>query len=106
MRLSPMPYRDWENERACQRRHYRSPTEERLALGLCRKRGKAAPEPDRRFCARCQTMRRAAELARWARANALGQPYCGTTEPRCKAARAKTKRRFDRRLAAGLCPGA
>ena len=99
-----MPYRDPEKEKACQRRRYRRVTEERLANNLCPKCGKAPPEPDRRLCERCQSKRRAAERELWARARAEGKPYGGgNVEARRKAARAKTKRRYDRRLAAGLC---
>ena len=99
-----MPYKDPDREKACQRRRYRRLSAERIANNLCPKCGKAPPEPGRRLCTRCQSMRRAAERALWARARAQGKPYGGgNTEARRKAARAKTKRRYDKRLAAGLC---
>ena len=56
------------------------------------------------MCELCQTSRRAAERALWASAKAEGKPYGGSNvEARRKTARAKTKRRYDARMAAGLC---
>ena len=99
-----MAYKDPETERACQRRCYRRVTDERTGRGLCPKCGKAEPEPDRRLCRRCGEKRRAADRARYAKAKAAGLAYGGgNVEARRKAARAKTKRRYDSRLAAGLC---
>ena len=99
-----MAYKDPETERACQRRCYRRVTDERTAQGLCPKCGKAEPEPGRRLCRRCGGKRRAADRARYAKAKAAGLAYGGgNVEAKRKAARAKTKRRYDARRAAGLC---
>ena len=99
-----MPYKHSKDARASQRRQYRRQREERLAAGRCTKCGRCAPEPDRTLCAECGRKRRAADRARYARAKAQGLLYGGKcAETRRKQARAKSKRRYEARTAAGLC---
>ena len=99
-----MPYKHSKDARASQRRQYRLQREERVAAGRCTKCGHRAPEPDRTLCAECGRKRRAADRERYARAKAQGLLYGGKcAESRRKSARAKSKRRYKARTAAGLC---
>lgn len=99
-----MPYKHRKDARASQRRRYRHRRAERVAAGRCTKCGRRPPEPDRTLCAECGRKRRAADRARYARAKAQGLLYSGkSAEARRKNARAKSKRRYEARTAAGLC---
>ena len=99
-----MPYRNPDDNRACQRRRYRRQTEERLAAGLCPNCGHRQPEPERRLCAECNRKRREADRARYARAKASGALYGGKrADAKRRSARAGSKRRYRERLAVGTC---
>ena len=99
-----MPYRNPDDNRACQRRRYRRQTEERLAADLCPKCGHRQPEPERRLCAECGEKRRETDRARYARAKASGALYGGKrAEARRRSARAGSRKRYKARHHAGLC---
>ena len=99
-----MPYRDPDDNRACERRRNRRLTAERVAQGLCPKCGKSPPEPDRRLCASCGEKKRAAERASYARAKAEGKLYGGRDRrERRRRGRSRAKRLYRERRAAGTC---
>ena len=99
-----MPYKDPEEERACERRRYERITAERLARGMCPRCGKARPAPDRTLCRHCEEKRRKAERARCAKAKAAGKQYGGRDPERCREfARDRSRRRDRARQDARTC---
>ena len=89
-------------ERAHERRRRRHA--ERVARGACSRCGKCPPEPGLKLCRRCAEKRRAAEMARRARARQQNLPYAGRDpETTRRAARAADKRRRVEWKDAGLC---
>ena len=99
-----MPYKDPDDNRACERRRNRRLTAKRVAQGLCTKCGKSPLEPDRRLCASCGGKKRAAERARYSRAKAEGKPYGGRDRrERRRRGRSRAKRLYRERRAAGTC---
>ena len=99
-----MPYRNPDDNCACERRRNRRLTAERVAQGLCTKCGKSPPEPDRRLCPSCGEKQRAAERAKYSRAKAEGKPYGGRDRrERRGRGRTRAKRLYRERRAAGTC---
>ena len=100
----PRRDRDRDQERERERARYRRLADERRRQGKCLRCGKLPPVEDGSSCEPCLVRRRAAEKARYHAAKALGLPYGGKrVETRRKSARARSKRRYEARTAAGLC---
>ena len=96
--------RDRDRKRERDRRRYRRLADERHDAGLCLNCGIAPHAPGRARCEECLQQRRAADRARYARARARGLLHDGKrAETRRKNARAKSKRRYEARKAAGTC---
>ena len=89
--------------RARERRRDRQRADERRAAGMCPKCGKAKPAPGRSKCEPCLEKARLSDRARYARAKAEGRLDGPNAESSRRAARARTKRRYEARAAAGLC---
>ncbi len=99
-----MPHRTRDDRRAGERRRYESSTAERRAHGLCVRCGNAPPASGRAKCEPCLEQRRLADRARYAAAKAEGRPYGGRDpEARRGNARARSRRRYEARRAAGTC---
>ena len=101
-----MPDRDRhgrDRERARERRRHRRRTQERLAAGMCPKCGSAPPAPGRSKCEACLEKGRISDRARYAKAKAEGRLNGPNAESLRRAARARSKRRYGARQAAGLC---
>ena len=104
LRAEGKPRRDPARANEYDRERNRRERERRTALGLCIRCGKAPAAPDRASCEPCLEKRRAADRAKYAAGKAAGLPYGGTDpDVRRKSARARSKRRQEVRLEAGLC---
>ena len=98
------PRRDPARRKAADRERYRRAAEDRAARGLCRRCGKAEPEPDRKLCPACADKVRAMARERYHRGKAAGLAYGGRpAESRRHSARIRSERRRREWLAAGMC---
>ena len=70
---------------------------------MCPKCGTAPPAPDRSKCERCLENDRIADRARYAKAKAEGRLDGPNAESLRRAARARSKRRYEARAAAASC---
>ena len=94
-----MPGKD--RPRARERRRYKRRTAERKASRMCPKCGSAPPAPGRSKCERCLERARLSDRARYAKAE--GRLDGRNAETRRRAARARSKRRYEARQAMGTC---
>ncbi len=104
LRAAGKPRRDPEREREYERERARRETEKRAAGGSCTRCGKHPAAPGRKSCEPCLEKRRRVDRARYAAGKAAGLPYGGADpETKRRAGRAKSKRRQQERIQAGLC---
>ena len=94
-----MPGKD--RPRARERRRYKRRTAERKASRMCPKCGSAPPAPGLSKCERCLERARLSDRARYAKAE--GRLDGRNAETRRRAARARSKRRYEARQAMGTC---
>ena len=98
------PRRDLDQRRAADRERYRKAAQERRALGLCSRCGKAEPAPDRKLCASCGEQVRSMARARYAEGKRKNLKYGGRkADTRRKSARLRSERRRREWTAAGMC---
>ena len=92
-----------DRARARERRRHRRRVEERKAAGMCPKCGVARPAQGRSKYEPCLEKARLSDRARYARVKAEGRLDGAHDESLRRAARARSKRRYDARQAVGLC---
>ncbi len=104
LRDAGLPRRDPAREREYRREHDRCEREQRSALGICARCGRAPARPEHTTCEPCAKKHRARDRARHAMAKAEGLPYGGRDpEARRRAGRKRSRKRSEARRAAGLC---
>ena len=104
LRAENKPRRDPVKMRAYQRERNRREREQRSALGVCIRCGKAPAAPDHASCEPCLKKRRAADRAKYAAGKAAGLPYGGgDIESNRRSARIRGRKRQKARIEAGLC---
>ena len=104
LRAAGKPRRDPAREREYERGRARRETEKRADRGSCTRCGKHASMPGRKSCEPCLEKGRQADRARYAAGKAAGLKYGGADpEVKRRAGRAKSKRRQQERIEAGLC---
>ena len=104
LRAEGKPRRDAEKMRSYERERTRREREQRSALSLCIRCGKAPAAPGRASCEPCLEKRRASDRAKYAAGKAAGLPYGGANaDAKRRAARTRSKKRQKARLEAGLC---
>ena len=97
-RRDPIRANEYERERS------RKERAARLADGTCTRCGKRPAANGRSSCEPCLEKRRAADRANYAAGKAAGLAYGGADpDAKRKSARARSKRRQQARIAAGLC---
>ena len=97
-----MAYRDPAVGRAKDRERFARRTAARIAEGLCLRRGKTAPAPDRSVCDPCAAKRNRASRVRDARLRAEGKPRRDPARARSYE-RKRSRREAAARKAEGLC---
>ena len=104
LRAEGKPRRDPARAKEYERERARRETEKRAARGSCTRCGKHPAVPGWKSCEPCLEKRRAADRARYAAGKAAGLPYGGADpEIKRRAGRAKSRRRQQARIEAGLC---
>ena len=104
LRAEGKPRRDPARAKCYERERTRRETEKRATRGSCTRCGKHPAAPGRKSCEPCLEKRRQADRARYAAGKAAGLPYGGADpETKRRAGRAKSKRRQQERIEAGLC---
>ena len=104
LRAEGKPRRDSARANAYERERSRRRADERREAGLCVRCGIAPAADGRKSCEPCLEKRRAADRAKYAAGKAAGLKYGGAcVEAKRRAGRAKSKRRQQERIEAGLC---
>ena len=98
------PRRDLDQRRCADRERYRKAAEDRRALNLCSRCGKAGPAPGKKLCLDCGDKVRAMARARYHKNRKAGLRYGGRcASSRRRSARLRSERRRREWQAASMC---